>query len=234
MTTTLLLRLAAPRQSWGEVGTERHRTTSKIPTYSGLIGLLNACLGMRRGENNPLLRDIGMTVRVDRAGVLETDFQTVSPPPADLAAVRRRSSRLRTYSRTQGRADFTVPLGDGKPWEVGEPKRPVTHVSERQYLADAEFFAAFTGTDETIAELADAVRRPVFSPYLGRQAFAPAFPFHLGARAGEGLPVLERLATTAPEGKLLRVHELSPGRPVQIARIDPPRTHMPLIAWRNP
>lgn len=234
MTTTLLLRLAAPRQSWGEVGTERHRTTSKIPTHSGLVGLLNACLGMHRGEDSTLLRDIGMMVRVDRAGALETDYQTVSPPPADLAAVRRRSSRLRTYSRTQGRGDFTVPLGDGKPWEVGEPKRPVTHVSERQYLADAEFIAAFTGKNEAITQLAGAVRHPVFSPYLGRQAFAPAFPFHLGTRTGEGLPVLEHLATTVPEGKALRVFELSPGRPVQVARIDPARTSTPLIAWRNP
>lgn len=232
MTATLLLRLAAPRQSWGEVGTERHRTTAKIPTFTGLTGLLRACLGLHRGETSPLLRDISTLVRVDRPGLLESDYQTVSPPPGDIAAYRRRDFRIRTYSRIDGRTHFTVPLGNGEPWQTGTPKKPVTHVSHRQYLADAEFIAAFTGTDDAISELARATRQPVFTPFLGKQAFAPSFPFHLGVREGEGLPTLERLATTAVAGKVLRVHALSPGRPIQIARTDPPRTTTPLIDWR--
>lgn len=229
MTSTLLLRLAAPRQSWGEVGTERHRPTSKIPTHSGIRGLLNACLGIPRGESAPLLNDIDMLVRVDRAGAVETDFHTVSPPPADIATARRHAYRVRVYDSRQGRAHYAVPLGNGEPWKTnaGIP----THVSERHYLADAEFITAITGDTDTITRLAGAAHRPVFTPYLGRQAFAPTFPFHLGTRDGSGLDALSNLPSTAPADRVLPVHALNAGRPIQIARLDPPRTNSPLIDW---
>lgn len=230
MTSTLLLRLAAPRQSWGEAGTERFRPTSRIPTRTGLQGLLGACLGLRRGETSPLLDGVTMHVRVDRAGVAEMDFHAVSPPPADLATARRHAYRVRNYDATAGRADFTVPLGSGQPWQV--KSRLPTHISERQYLAGAEFIAAFTGPDEVVATLADAARHPVFSPYLGRQAFAPTFPFHLGTRPGDGLDVLEQLPSTTPRGRVLRVYALPAGGAAQVARIDPPRTRTPLTDWK--
>ena len=234
MTGTLLLRLAAPRQSWGEVGTERFRPSSKIPTYSAIRGMLAACLGLRRGDTDPALDEVTLLVRVDRPGVPETDFHTVSPPPQDIAVARRHAYRVRNYDSTDGRADHLVPLGNGRPWEVGKgaARRPPTHLSERQYLADAEYILAVTGPADTVARLAMATHSPVFTPYLGRQAFAPGFPFHLGARDGTGLDVLTALPSTAPAGRPLRVHALSPGRPVQVARIDTPRTSTPLIDWK--
>ena len=231
MTTTLLLRLAAPRQAWGEVGTERTRPTAKIPTFTGLRGLLNAALGMPRGQDSALLDELSIHVRVDRPGIPETDFHTVSPPPSDLAEVRRRARRMRVYDATSGRADYTVPIGTGQPWLVGG--KPQTHISERQYLADAEFIAAFTGRSDLIATLSDAVHRTTFSPYLGRLAFAPQFPFHLGTRPGAGLEVLTALPSTVTDRDVLRVHHIGPGRPVQVARIDPPRTVNPLRDWKN-
>lgn len=231
MTATLLLRFAAPRQSWGEVGTERFRPTGKIPTYTGVRGLLGACLGVPRGESTPVLDEVSILVRVDRAGRPETDLHAVNPPPDDLAVARRHGYRVRHYDRTAGRADFTVPIGAGGPWLVGSTAH--THISERQYLADAEFITAITGPADLISALAAAAREPVFTPYLGRQAFAPTFPFHLGTREGEGLDVLEKLATAAQEGRALPVHALTPGRPVQVARIDPPRTRTPLTDWKQ-
>lgn len=230
MTTTLLLRLAAPRQSWGEVGTERHRPTSRIPTFTGIHGLLGACLGLPRGHHSPHLIGLDLHVRVDRAGVAEMDFHTVSPPPNDIAIARRHGYRIRTYSTAAGRADFMVPIGKGSPWLVKQ--RPATHVSERHYLADAEFMLTVCGPDRQVEALGDAVHNPVFTPFLGRQAFAPAFPFHLGVREGGGLAVLESLPSTAPVGKSLPVHALTPGRPLQVARIDPPRTLHPLRDWK--
>lgn len=232
MTTTLLLRLAAPRQSWGEVGTERFRPTAKIPTYTGVRGLLAACLGVPRGEDHPALEEIALSVRVDRPGTPESDFHTVSPPPPDLAIARQHSYRVGRYDARSGRADFTVPLGNGRPWEAGKNARqPSTHRSDRQYLAGAEFIAAVTGDVGTIDQVASAAHRPVFTPYLGRQAFAPTFPFHLGVRDGDGLSVLSTLPTTSTRAALA-VYELTPGRPRQVARIAPPHTSTPLTDWK--
>ena len=44
---TLLLRLAAPLQSWGSDSKFETRKTDREPTKSGVVGLLAAALGLR-------------------------------------------------------------------------------------------------------------------------------------------------------------------------------------------
>ncbi|MFD7446721.1 type I-E CRISPR-associated protein Cas5/CasD [Streptomyces sp. NPDC059909] len=49
-------------------------------------------------------------------------------------------------------------------------------LSERFYLADAVFVAAVEGDHATITELREALRAPVYLPYLGRRSCPPARP----------------------------------------------------------
>ena len=55
-------------------------------------------------------------------------------------------------------------------------------LSERFYLADAVFVAAVEGEHDTVHRLRDAVREPVYLPYLGRRSCPPAAPIDLGVR----------------------------------------------------
>lgn len=79
--STLLLRLAAPLQSWGGESKFDRRMTERYPTKSGVTGLLAAALGLSR--NAPLawqgfdLCALRMGVRIDRQGELLRDYQTV-------------------------------------------------------------------------------------------------------------------------------------------------------------
>ena len=76
--STLLLRLAAPLQSWGINSNFDTRTTERYPSKSGIVGLLAAALGIRRGEEEKLSRLCAMRfgVRVDREGTILRDFHT--------------------------------------------------------------------------------------------------------------------------------------------------------------
>lgn len=76
---TLLLRLAAPMQSWGMDSKFEVRKTNREPTKSGVIGLLAAALGVRRDEEEALqrLNRLRFGVRVDQEGKLLVDYQTV-------------------------------------------------------------------------------------------------------------------------------------------------------------
>ncbi|NCD09192.1 MAG: type I-E CRISPR-associated protein Cas5/CasD [Negativicutes bacterium] len=74
--STLLLRLAAPLQSWGMDKFER-RGTERIPTKSGVIGLVAAALGIRRNESIVELQNLKFGVRVDKEGNLLRDFHMV-------------------------------------------------------------------------------------------------------------------------------------------------------------
>jgi len=78
MKKTLLLRLAAPLQSWGTRSRFEIRDTEREPTKSGVVGLLAAALGRDRTEPVADLAKLPMTVRVDQEGELAVDYQTVA------------------------------------------------------------------------------------------------------------------------------------------------------------
>ena len=75
---TLLLRLAAPLQSWGSDSKFETRKTDREPTKSGVVGLLAAALGLRRDDTEGLARLNGLrfAVRADQEGSLLVDFHT--------------------------------------------------------------------------------------------------------------------------------------------------------------
>lgn len=76
---TLLLRLAAPLQSWGLESKFDRRSTERAPTKSGVIGLIACAMGRRRWEPVDDLNELRFGVRIDRGGVLLTDFHTAKP-----------------------------------------------------------------------------------------------------------------------------------------------------------
>lgn len=73
--STLLLRFAAPMQSWGLDKFER-RGTERLPTKSAVIGIIAAALGRRRNESIDDLMCLRFAVRVDSEGIIMCDFQT--------------------------------------------------------------------------------------------------------------------------------------------------------------
>jgi CRISPR system Cascade subunit CasD len=156
--STLLLRLAGPMQSWGIQSRFTIRDTGLEPSKSGVIGLLAAALGRKRQEPLDDLASLKMGVRVDREGLLKMDFHTAG-------GVHRRDER------------YGVARADGS----GPSKDPV--VSQRYYLADADFLVGLESDDEAwLHRLDAALARPVWPLYLGRRAFVPGRPIRVGHR----------------------------------------------------
>lgn len=71
---TLLIRLIAPMQSWGVQSNYTVRDSGLEPSKSGLIGLLCAALGRARDATIEDLTGLRMGVRVDREGILRSDY----------------------------------------------------------------------------------------------------------------------------------------------------------------
>lgn len=151
---TLLLRLAGPLQSWGTQSRFSVRDTGLEPSKSGVIGLLCAALGRPREAPVADLAALRMGVRVDREGQLKVDYHTAG------------GWHLR---RDQG---YGVPLPDGKGHR--------TVVSQRYYLADADFLVGLEGPRPLLEQLDAAVRRPRWQLCLGRKSFTPGAPVQIG------------------------------------------------------
>lgn len=75
---TLLLRLAAPMQSWGTTSRFDERDSQLEPSKSGVLGLVCAALGRDRAEPVDDLARLKMGVRADREGLLMRDYQTAT------------------------------------------------------------------------------------------------------------------------------------------------------------
>ncbi|WP_040797735.1 type I-E CRISPR-associated protein Cas5/CasD [Nocardia higoensis] len=74
--TVLLLRLAAPLQSWGVASRFARRETQQYPSKSGILGLIAAAQGKRRTDPiEDALQGLAFGVRVDQPGRLVRDFQ---------------------------------------------------------------------------------------------------------------------------------------------------------------
>lgn len=76
--STLLLRLAAPLQSWGDCSKFEVRGTGREPTKSGVIGMIASALGISREDADALkpLNALRFGIRADREGRLLRDFHT--------------------------------------------------------------------------------------------------------------------------------------------------------------
>ncbi|ROP44148.1 type I-E CRISPR-associated protein Cas5/CasD [Streptomyces sp. PanSC9] len=155
----LVLRLAAPLQSWGGPSRYNRRETRPQPTKSGILGLLSAAEG--RDREAPLTDLVGLQlgVRVDQPGTLLRDYHTYSD--------YRGLPMLSAKANAKGQQTRTTP-----------PK--YTGVTQRFYLQDAVFVAALRGPQALLQGLEEAVRNPVFPLCLGRRSCPPTGPVSLG------------------------------------------------------
>jgi len=153
MPNTLFLRLEGPLQSWGERARWSVRDTAPEPTKSGVVGLLGCALGINSDQElRELSRSLRMGVRCDKPGSRLIDYHTVGggyDQPALLTA-------------------------EGKP-KISSGA-PHTEPTWRHYLSDASFLVVLQGEPELIAWLAEAVRSPRWTIYLGRRSCPPARP----------------------------------------------------------
>ena len=150
----LILRLDGPMQAWGTHTFEDFRPSSLYPTRSGLLGLLGACLGVERGDlagQASLAASVEFTVRVD--GQLAR--------PGNEKPVPKSCIKL---------PDFHTVM-DARKVDGLANKFPV--VSRREYLFDAAFTVAVGsrfGAIFSLDHITEGLRRPCFTPALGRRS----------------------------------------------------------------
>lgn len=196
----LILRLDGPMQAWGTHTFEDFRPSSLFPTRSGLLGLLGACLGIDRRDHaglEQLAASVEFTVRVDRSAP-----RPEPDKPAPKAAVKL--------------PDFHTVLAARK---VDGSANKNSVVTRREYLFDAAFTVAVgekSGASVSLEAIAHALRRPCFTPVLGRRACPIARPL-LECGPVEAVDAKIALANTHPSGGMIYAEgECVSDQPMQI------------------
>lgn len=170
MSKALYLRLSSPLQSWAGARTTGHFVrTNSHPTFTGLIGLIAASQGWKRGEWESWVYDTEFTVRIDDPGNRVKDYQIIANH-ADESEYRK---RLAVCEGLRPADTNYAPTG---------AQTDKSAVVVREYLAYAEFIVRMDHPT-MIDRIRDGFRSPKFCVYLGRKAFSPTFPLFLGSSA---------------------------------------------------
>lgn len=158
MTDLLIFNLLGPMASWGEEAVGEVRGSASMPTRSAVLGLVGACLGIDRGEEEALMnleRELGLAIRQHSSGVLLRDYHSVQvAEPKKGEAMHTRREELRA-------------------------ERIHTLLSQRDYRVDGAWTAGIWergGGRGLLERIQSAMLRPGFIPYLGRRACPLSLP----------------------------------------------------------
>lgn len=190
MPWTLTFALAAPMTSMGDLAVGERRPTADRPARSSILGLLAACLGIDRADEDghrALAEGCAIAMAMRERGPLHLDYQTAQAPS------RERGIRYRT------RAD-----------ELADPHRLNTVQTWREYWTDVLVLVAVVerpGARHRLADVAVALNRPQFTPYFGRKASPLSLPM------APQLAEVDNLVS-ALLGRIASGPELGPDRPL--------------------
>ncbi len=161
---TLIFQLQAPLSSWGEVAVGEYRPSAEYPSQSAIQGLLGAALGISREDNaaqTALRIGYRLAVGVLSQGKLLRDYHTAQVPSRTDLKKRPHATR---------RDELSLPKTDLN-----------TILSSRDYRQDAAALVAVqavTNTPYTLAQLAEALKKPKFVLYLWRKSCPVDAPMH--------------------------------------------------------
>ncbi len=162
MTRFLLFTMHAPMAAMGEIAVGERRSSWPRPGRSAVFGLIAAALGIERSDeaqHQALNQQYGYAVRTDAPGRPLRDYHTAQAPSGKKA----RNFPTRREELKAGKLE--------------------TVLSSREYYTDACFTVAIWAEDcespaWSLQDLAEALRRPRFTPYFGRKACPLGAPFN--------------------------------------------------------
>lgn len=155
MVDVLTFQLVGPFHAWGDLTVGEVRSGVSRPPKSSVLGFLGAAMGISRGQSEwfqKMDRSLGYAVRIDYPGKIELDYHTVETPV---------NAKFKPQTRTD---ELTI-------------AKTATTVTSREFQVGCRFTVALWAREEVDLEsLAEGLRFPKFSLFLGRRAYPPALP----------------------------------------------------------
>lgn len=166
----LILKLDGVLQAWGRESFEGLRPSELFPGRSALLGLVGACFGIDRLDQNSqqaLALSLGFAVRVDQQGQKMTDYHTVKDARVDYQGLKAHDT-IQTWREYWQDAKYTLAI-----WNT-------------------------ENATILLPQVKAAIQKPIYTPVLGRRSCALSRPlFECDVIAANHL---EALALVEPFG----------------------------------
>ena len=158
----IMLRLEGPMMAFGDVAVDERMPTARFPALSMVCGMLANAAGMLRSQPAAIQRlqdTMEIASRLDRPGERTRDFQTAELAKDD----RMWTSRGVVATRGGGASTYNSP-----------------NILIKEYLADASVTVAAALPDADVDGMAEALRNPARTLFLGRAGCPPTREIFLG------------------------------------------------------
>jgi CRISPR system Cascade subunit CasD len=202
----LILKLDGVLQAWGRESFEGLRPSELFPGRSALLGLIGACLGIDRLDQNSqqaLALSLGFAVRVDPSYCKETGKLIASQKMTDYHTVKDARKDYQGFDKHQ------------------------TIQTWREYWQDAKYTLAIWNTENAtilLPQVKAAIQKPIYTPVLGRRSCALSRPlFECEVIAANHL---EALALVEPFGGTVYA-DVSSANSIPLKKRDVPIIHQP-------
>ena len=197
----LILKCQGTMQAWGGHTYEDYRPSLIFPTRSAVVGMLGACLGLRREQP-------------ERLKQLNDSFElTVLAHPRQVEHRHLNQDLKERFLSMHKMTDYHTIL-DARRADGGMREDAI--VSKREYLCDAEFTLALAFIDHAefkLTKVMQAIKKPVYTPYLGRRSCPLQRPLFekvvVAGNAQEALWQIESTGTLYSETPIENAHEMS-------------------------
>lgn len=159
----LSFELRTPLSAWATGGVSIV-PTQPVPTWSAIVGMIGAALGIERGDDRlvRLAQDFALAIRVDRHGQRIEDLHTIQTPSKSMPQVTRVRTRFQ---------ELAMDCEDAEKRKYVEANRTVT---QREYMADAVYTLFLVQMSDapvhSLAEIQAAFLRPVYPLFAGRRS----------------------------------------------------------------
>jgi len=171
----LVFRLYGPLASWGGIAVGEYRPAERSPAKSAILGLIGAALGIRSDDAaaQARLRDGYLMATIAHTpGTLLRDYHTTQVAP--------RIARKRNWEFATRREELSIPR-----------EALNTILSTREYLCDAFYTVCLWGATGnlpySLVEIAQSLKNPVFTLYLGRKSCPIGLPVQSQVITGANL-----------------------------------------------
>jgi CRISPR system Cascade subunit CasD len=196
MNDYLILKLQGPMQAWGRESFEGLRPSELFPGRSALLGLLAACLGIERTD--------------------QKQQQALAASVWFAVRVDQQGQKMTDYHTVKNAREDYRGL-----------KSHDTIQTWREYWQDACYTVAVWSTDNadiTLADIAKAVKHPLYTPVLGRRSCPIARPLFEITLTAES--ALAALALVGGNQGAVYSEENSTGA-IELKKRDVPIIHQP-------
>lgn len=176
MSTTLVLDLTAPQQSWVSGGSGPRRRSMDRPTKSGVVGIVANAMGRNRTDPIDDIAALTFSVVEIEKGYRNMDYRSIGGGTMPTTLTERIMNPYLGDEAGYSAAYDTSTADDSMGYRIIRRDESRTSIFKTDFLSNASFRVGLSGDPALLDAISQALFNPERPVFLGRKRYHPKYP----------------------------------------------------------